>query len=335
MENPRLTFATPTILAGDRSLVSLVAHELAHSWSGNLVTNATWADFWLNEGFTVYFENRIMEQVYGKETADALRVLGHQDLLALNSEILKGPDPQFTRLRPDLTGRGPEDYFSQIPYEKGAAFLWMLEKQFGRKVFDAYLKSYFQRHRFTSITTETFVEDLRANLLKGDQALEDKLKIKAWIYENGLPDNLVVPTSLAFQKVDADLAAFAAGKAAAELDAKAYSTQQWQYFINNLPKNTTDAQMKDLDDSFGFTEAGNSEVLFSWLQKAIATDYRPALPATEAFLKRQGRRKYVAPLYQSLMDKNATSRALAKKIYAEARPSYHEVTRSTVDKIVV
>jgi aminopeptidase N len=335
MENPRLTFLTPTILAGDRSLVSLIAHELAHSWSGNLVTNATWADFWLNEGFTVYFENRIMEQVYGKETADALKVLGHQELLATYEEISKGKDPQFTRLKPDLTGRSPDEYFSQIPYEKGAAFLWMLEKHFGRKVFDTYLKGYFQRHRFSSLTTEAFVDDLKTHLLKNNSALEDSLKIKAWIYENGLPDNMVVPQSGAFKKVDADLAAFAAGKAPAELDTKSYTTQQWQYFLNNLPNSTPESKMKALDEAYQLTEAGNSEVLFSWLQKAIVTDYKPALAATEAFLKRQGRRKYVAPLYKSLMEKNATTKALARKIYAEARPSYHEVTRSTVDKIVI
>src|SRR5436190_3228884 len=130
MENPRLTFATPTILAGDRSLVSLVAHELAHSWSGNLVTNATWSDFWLNEGFTNYFENRIMEALYGREFSEMQAALQLASLRKTIAEM--GPENPDTRLQLELAGRDPDDGVNDIAYEKGFFFVRLLEEQAGR-----------------------------------------------------------------------------------------------------------------------------------------------------------------------------------------------------------
>ncbi|MGZ8843003.1 MAG: M1 family aminopeptidase/hydrolase, partial [Pyrinomonadaceae bacterium] len=161
MENPRLTFATPTILAGDKSLVSLVAHELAHSWSGNLVTNATWRDFWLNEGFTTYLERRILEAVYGREREEMEAALGLRDL---NDEIATLDDPDEI-LHIDLKDRDPDEGSTDIPYEKGALFLRHLEETFGRARFDRFLRGYFNHFAFQSITTEQFVAYLKQNLL--------------------------------------------------------------------------------------------------------------------------------------------------------------------------
>src|SRR5688500_1997455 len=201
MENPRLTFATPTILAGDRSLVSLVAHELAHSWSGNLVTNATWSDFWLNEGITTYVELRLMEALYGPERAAMLDVLARR---SLDDEItrLGGPTSPDTVLHVDLTGRDPDEGMTEIPYEKGAALLKLLERTVGRSRFDAYLRSYFDRHAFQPITTAEFLADVRANLLGGDRALEEKLRLEEWLYKPGLPDNAPIPSSDALRIVE-------------------------------------------------------------------------------------------------------------------------------------
>src|SRR5688572_558356 len=155
MENPRLTFATPTVLAGDRSLVSLIAHELAHSWSGNLVTNATWDDFWLNEGFTTYIESRLMEELRGKPYADMLRQLGRQSLETTVADL--GPTSPDTRLHLDLTGRDPDAGMTDIAYEKGAAFLQTLESVVGREKLDTFLKGYFDNHAFKPMTSEQFV----------------------------------------------------------------------------------------------------------------------------------------------------------------------------------
>ncbi len=334
MENPTLTFATPTVLAGDRSLVSLVAHELAHSWSGNLVTNATWEDFWLNEGFTDYFENRIMEQVYGKDRADMLKVLGYNALQTDMKQIQADNHPEFTKLHPDLKGVNPDDYFSDVPYEKGAAFLRVLEAHFGRKKFDAYLKGYFHRYSFQSMTTEAFVADLRTNLLHNDGDLEKQLKIHQWLYEPGIPDNVIVPTSPLLDQVTEQVKAFDGGADPKTLNVTDYTTQQWQYFLTQMPDTLTVEQMAKLDQSFSFTSTHNSEVLFDWLMLAVQHHYTPALPALHDFLVSQGRGKFCTPLYRALMAQPGWGPDLAHRIYSEARPGYHELTRAAVDKVM-
>ncbi|UDF03320.1 M1 family metallopeptidase [Asticcacaulis sp. AND118] len=331
MENPRLTFATPTILAGDKSLVSLIAHELAHSWSGNLVTNATWDDFWLNEGFTSYFENRIMEEMYGKDRALMLQSLGYTSLQAELADI---KEPGLTQLHTDLKGRDPDDGFSEIPYEKGAALVRLLEQTYGRKKFDAWLKGYFTRYAFKSMTTAGFVEDLRETLLKGDPGAEDRLKLNEWLYKPGLPSNAIRPLSEAFNKVEMQAEAFAKGTPAKSLLTEGWVTQEWQHFIESLPDNLTAEQLKDLDAAFGFTTSRNSEILFAWLKVAIAQHYEPAMPALENFLTSQGRRKFVSPLFTALMAQKGWGVEMARRVYAEARPLYHAVTRATVDGIV-
>ncbi len=333
MENPRLTFATPTILAGDRSLVSLVAHELAHSWSGNLVTNATWADFWLNEGFTTYFENRIMEAMYGRERAAMLASLGWQEL---QDEVaaVGGPASADSRLHLDLAGRDPDAGMTNIAYEKGAAFLRTLEGAVGRERWDAYLRSYFDRNAFKPMTTAGFLADLRANLIRGDAELERRVGIEQWAYQPGIPANAVVPQSGAFARVEAQARAFAGGSAAASLQTSGWTTQEWQHFLGALPKQLTPAQLADLDRAFGLSRQGNSEILFAWLQTAVRNRYEPAVPALEQFLTSQGRRKFVRPLFADLMAQGEWGQTLARRIYARARSGYHPVTSGSVDAIV-
>jgi aminopeptidase N len=333
MENPRLTFATPTVLAGDRSLVSLVAHELAHSWSGNLVTNATWSDFWLNEGFTTYFENRIMEALYGRERAAMLASLGWQELQDAVKE-LGGPTGPDTRLHLDLAGRDPDEGTTNIAYEKGAAFLRTIEQAVGRPRWDAYLRSYFDRHAFQPATTEGFLADLRANLIRGDAELERRIDPDRWAYQPGVPSNAVQPRSDAFTRVEAQAAAFVAGTPAARLQTSGWSTQEWQHFLGALPQRMTPAQLADLDRAFSLSAQGNSEILFAWLTIAVRHRYEPAVPALERFLTTQGRRKFVRPLYAGLMEQGDWGQALARRIYRQARPGYHPVTSGSVDAIV-
>ena len=332
MENPRLTFATPTVIAGDRSLVSLVAHELAHSWSGNLVTNATWSDFWLNEGVTSYVELRIMEALYGPGRAAMLEVLARTELM---NEIarLGGPKSPDTILHVDLKGRNPDDGATTIPYDKGAALLRLIEQTVGRERFDAYLKGYLDRHAFQSITTATFLADLRSNLIRGDEALEKTIRLDEWVYKPGLPDNATIPHSDALARVEQDAKAFVSGAKASSFKTASWTTQEWQHFLESLPKTMTPAQLDDLDRSFTLTSRGNSEVLFAWLRVTIRNHYDPAMPALERFLTSQGRRKFLRPLYEDLMATD-WGKPLAKRIYASARPLYHSVAISTLDQIV-
>ena len=331
MENPRLTFATPTILAGDRSLVSLVAHELAHSWSGNLVTNATWSDFWLNEGFTTYFENRIMERVYGADYAAMLRVLG---VNALRETIAGfGADSSQSILHIDLAGKNPDDGMTEVAYEKGAAFLRTIEHAVGRERFDAWLRSYFDRFAFQSQTSAGFLADLRTNLIQGDAALEARIRPDEWVYRPGLPGNMPEETSPRFALVDAQSARFLGGAGASTIDTKQWSTHEWLRFLNGLPDTISVVRMAELDRQFRLSETGNSEMLFSWLRLAIRRRYEPAFPALERFLTTQGRRKFIRPLFQELMNTD-WGKPLAREIYAKARPTYHSVTSGSVDAIV-
>ena len=331
MENPRVTFATPTILAGDRSLTSLIAHELAHSWSGNLVTNATWRDFWLNEGFTTYFENRIMEQLYGVERARMLETLGYRELLAELDSLKDKPGDQI--LHVDLTGRNPDDAVSPVAYDKGALFLRTIEVTVGRERFDRWLRGYFDRHAFTSLTTEAFLADFRTHLAGGDATLESRLQVREWLERPGIPANAAIPASDAFVRVERQVAAFIAGTPARDLETAAWTTQQWQHFVGSLPPQLDAAQLADLDRAFGFSRSRNSEVLFAWLRVVIRHRFEPAMPALERFLTSQGRRKFLKPLYEDLA-KTEWGKAEAKRIYHRARAAYHSVATATLDPIV-
>jgi leukotriene A-4 hydrolase/aminopeptidase len=329
MENPRLTFATPTILAGDRSLVSLVAHELAHSWSGNLVTNATWNDFWLNEGFTVYFERRIMEVIAGREYSEMLALLGYQDLEQTITEL----PARDTHLFLDLTDRDPDEAATKMAYEKGYFLLRLVEETVGREAFDAFLRDYFDRHAFQSMTTERFLEELRTNLLDSVAGAEDRIGVEQWVHAPGIPDTAPHVHSDAFTRVETQVQTFVNGNAAASLLTENWSTHEWIHFLRRLPKTVTKEQLADLDAAFHFTDSGNAEVLNEWLLQTIDHEYEPAWPALERFLLRQGRRKFLKPLYQKLAETPAGLER-AKAIYAKARPMYHSVSYRTIDQIL-
>jgi leukotriene-A4 hydrolase len=330
MENPMLTFATPTILAGDRSLVSLVAHELAHSWSGNLVTNATWRDFWLNEGFTTYLERRIIEAVYGKPRREMEAFLGRRSL----EEELKDLEERDEILHVDLKGRDPDEGFTGVPYEKGALFLRFLEEKFGREKFDRFVKNYFAAHAFQSITTESFVDYLQKNLIAQNPNLISLSDIEQWIEKSGLPANAPQPVSDAFAKVEVQANNFLNGKAAADaLTTKNWTTQEWLHFLKTMPENLGAEKMARLDRAFNFTRTGNSEIAFQWLMMAIKNDYEPADARLEEFLVGIGRRKFVRPLFAELV-KTPEGKKRADEIYRKARAGYHPITQASVDQIL-
>ena len=330
MENPTLTFLTPTFIAGDKSLVGLVAHELAHSWSGNLVTNATWADSWLNEGFTSYFENRIMEEIYGPKRAAQEAALSFDAMEEALEEA--GANAPVTRLHLAAAEANPDGGSSGIVYDKGSIFLRTMEKVVGRERFDAWLRSYFDRYAFQPMTSAKFLADFRQNLVKGDKALEDKLLLDQWVYEPGLPDNVARPDPAAFASVDKTVASFVAG-GAAPADFSSWTTAEKLRFINSLPRKLPAARLDELDAKLRLDESGNNEVLFAWLDLAVANRYQPAVPALERFLTVQGRRKFVRPLIEALAEDRQWGRPIAVRVYGKARPSYHAVTTHDLDKL--
>ncbi|MDX9750436.1 MAG: M1 family metallopeptidase [Flavobacteriales bacterium] len=330
MENPMLTFATPTIIAGDRSLNALIAHELAHSWSGNLVTNATWNDFWLNEGFTVYFENRISEALYGRDYAGMLAQLGRQDLDSTLARILRSGRPADTHLRLDLAGRDPDEGMTDVAYEKGAAFLRMLEAKVGRAKFDAFLRDYFERFAFTSMTTDMFLAHLKAHLLEPDSVEVD---LAAWVDGPGLPPDAPTPESPLFAQVEAELERWHKGAPADQLATAGWSTFEWLHFIRHLPRPLTKARMTAMDNAFAFTQSGNAEILAAWLEQCIRNSYAPAEEKLAEFLTTVGRRKFLTPLYTELV-RTEKGRIMAQEIYRQARPNYHSVARNTMDELL-
>ncbi len=322
MENPRLSFITPTVIAGDKSLVSLIAHELAHSWSGNTVTNATWRDLWLNEGFTTYLTYRIMEMIYGHDRFKKEAVLGYQDL----ENDVAALDDNDEILAIDLRGRNPDDVFSNIPYEKGALFLREIEQKIGRENFDAFLMQYFKDFAFKSITTDTFIAYLDDTLLKQYPNELDAERIHTWIFEPGIPEGAPHPESDAFSKIDETRSAWLSGGIkAADIETGQWTVHEWLYFLNNMPESLSEAQLVELDSAFSLTSTKNNEIAHSWLMIAVENNYQPAFERLYSYLVSIGRNKLVKPLYREL-SKTPEGKAFAKRAFEEAKPGYHPLT---------
>jgi leukotriene-A4 hydrolase len=330
MENPRLAFVTPTVIAGDKSLVSVIAHQLGSSWSGNLVTNATWRDLWLNEGFSAYLESRIMNIVYGEGREMMERVLG---LKALREDLAtRSPKDQWLAI--DLRDRDPEEAFSSVPYEKGRLFLTYLDVKFGRERFDAFLRGYFDHFSSKSVTSEQFVSYLQENLLDRFPGIVTRDQVMAWAFGPGIPPDAVLPSSDTLAGVDAARAAWAGGKIAAKkLDSRAWGAQQWVYFLDDMPAQLSTAQVAELDQTFGFARSANAEVVQRWLLLAIRHQYQPGFARLEEYLRTIGRRQLIAPLYREMM-KTPAGATQARRVYALARPHYHSSAAAAIDAIV-
>lgn len=333
MENPRLTFATPTILAGDRSLTSLIAHELAHSWSGNLVTNATWNDFWLNEGFTVYFEHRIMEKLYGRDYSEMLAVLSLQDLKETVQALKSENKYEDTRLRLDLDERNPDDGVTDIAYNKGYFFLRLIDEKYGREKFDSFLKEYFRNNAFKAMDTDSFIKNIRSYYQINFNILLPDSDFNAWIFTEGLPGNCPVPISEKFNRVDEILRRWTENGVTDESLLEKWSTHEWLHFLKNLPDPLTYSQMYQLDIIGNFTASGNAEILTVWLTKVIRYQYKPAYIKLERFLIETGRRKFLSPLYNELI-KTTEGKNFAIDVYKRARQNYHFVATNTFDKLL-
>jgi len=329
MENPRISFMTPTLIAGDKSLTNVVAHELAHSWSGNLVTNSNWRDSWLNEGFTSYVENRVMEALYGERRAVMEQALALEDLKRDLAEL----DPALTQLKLNEDLAHPDDAFTQVAYVKGQFFLMFLEERFGRDKFDPFLKSYFNDFAFDSITTEDFVKYLHIHLHKDSPDALTRAELDEWIYGPGLPASAKVPVSDAFDAVDTQRENWARGTVAAgDIETAEWSTHEWLHFVNGLPEGLSIEQFTALDTAFSFTGTQNAETAFAWYMQAIGVGYEPAMPALESFLLSVGRGKFIYRLYAAL-DENGRG-DWAREVYTRARPGYHPIAQRRIDAIL-
>jgi leukotriene A-4 hydrolase/aminopeptidase len=327
MENPRLTFLTPTLLAGDRSLVNVLAHELAHSWTGNLVTNATMDDFWLNEGFTVWAERRILENLGGQEAKSLASAIGRNGLMeAMNSF---GMDSPFTQLQTDSKGSDPDEFYSLVPYEKGYLFVALLEQAAGRDKFDTFIKKYIKHFSFTSITTAQFEEFLNAEL----PGVADQVRAQEWIHQAGLPDNAPVFASERLTMLENLAQSWSDGGRPEVAAAKLWSPEDWQIFLQALPRTLPQKDCAWLDENFKLTAQGNSEILCNWLIIATGSGYEPTFERTARFLGDVGRMKYLKPLYTTLYAGEKT-KDLAREIFAKNAAGYHPIARGGIERIM-
>lgn len=322
MENPRLSFITPSVLAGDQSLVSLIAHELAHSWSGNLVSNRTWRDVWLNEGITSYLDSRLMEVLFGKDRADEERVLSYRELLQGLEEVT----PAMQALAPVENIDDPEQSQGTLPYQKGQLFLQHLENIFQRDNFDPFLASYFKHFEFQSISSEQFLDYLDQNLLRKYPGKFSREQAEEWLYQPGLPNDAPIPHSERLDQAARLAGLWAAGEVSVDdIPLSTWSPHTTVHFINSLPIEMTETQLNELDEGLGLSETQNVEIGRAWFIQVAARRHLSAYKAMEAHLERNGRIRLIYPIYLALI-KNGEDAELARSIFDEARENYHPLT---------
>ena len=327
MENPRLTFATPTVIVGDKSLVSLVAHELAHSWSGNLVTFSTSRDAWLNEGLTSYVENRLVEALFGKDQAAMESAIAREEL---KQEFTEDNKPlQRLAIKPgDLDD--PDNNLTSTVYTKGAWFMEALEKRFGREPFDAFLRGYFDHFAFQSIDTTQFRDYAIANLLQKHPGTMSQEEFDAWLYEPGVPASAPQVRSQRFAVVDAARIAWTgSGELPVSQITSAWSTQEWVRFLDGMPETLAPEQMAALDAAYKFTGTPNGEIAQRWYPLAARSGYHAADGEMAAFMQRVGRRKLIMPIYNALVQ-TPEGLVFAKGVFERAEPGYHPITTGSV-----
>lgn len=328
MENPRLSFITPSLLAGDRSLVSTIAHELAHSWSGNLVSNRTWRDIWLNEGTTAYLEARLMEVLYGKERADEERLLAWLDLQEKLGTVPAAMQP----LAPVFETGDPDEGQDGLEYAKGQMLLEHLEARFGREVFDRYMAGYFDHFAFQAISSEQFLDYIDQQLLQTHPGIVSRAQLEQWLYEPGLPADATAPASDNLERTAGQARAWASG----ELPVDKLSTANWSpqatvYFIRALPAGLEAGQLAEVDRALGLSASRNAEIARAWFIEVAKRRHLPAYPELPGYLSRYGRSRLVEPVYAALVA-NGEDAELAAELFESARGAYHPLTVAAIEK---
>ena len=331
MENPRLSFITPTVIVGDKSLVSLIAHELAHSWSGNLVTNSSWKDIWLNEGFTTYVQERITEALYGEEMAQMERQI---DQDGLKADLARMDAADQVLVLPPLGTRDPDEALSEVAYTKGSWFLKFLESRVGREKFDAFLRGWFDDHAFQSTDSDAFVAYLRKNLLEPNAGAVRDEELDEWLNKPGIPAFAQRAQSRTFSSVDT---ARIAWRGSAQLPnpqvTGEWGTQAWVRFLEGMGETLKPEQLAQLDEAYGFTGTANGEIAMRWYPLALRSGYEPAREAAGEFIQRVGRRKLIMPIYEELA-KTPEGLTFAREVFERARPGYHPITTASVEAVL-
>jgi hypothetical protein len=327
MENPRLTFLTPTVIVGDRSYTHLVTHELAHSWTGNLITNATWEDFWLNEGWTTYVQMRIDEVLQGRDYAQMKIELGRGSMLAAMDRF--GKNSKHTRLNYNMSGIDPDEVFSSIPYFKGQAFLQALEDEVGRERFDRFLSLYIETFKFESLTTKAFLDFLKRELPEAFKAVN----VKEWIYKPGFPDHAPKVSSTLIDAVEACVAAYEKGQLPKSDDVRDWKPDQITLFLRRLPKMIPVEHCRHIESIFDLTGDRNYTLLSEYLALAVRSGDEEILPRVEVYIEEVGRGFLLRPVVEAMAD-TAWSRELIRPLLDRYRTCHHPLTVRLFDRIL-
>jgi len=327
MENPRLTFLTPTLIIGDRSMTNVVAHELAHSWTGNLVTNATWEDFWLNEGWTVYAERRILQVLEGEDYVQ-LQSQIRQNSMFRDMELF-GMESDPTRLNFSQEGIDPDDVFSTIPYEKGFSFLKRIEQIIGREKFDPFILKYIDTFKFKGINTEQFLIFLRENFPN----IDDNINIKQWVFEPGFPQDGPAFHSSMLDAVDNSIRSFEEGKLPDRKDIENWRSEQIELFMQRLPRVLDRDVCRSYYELFDLGKTRNRNILSEFYQVAIASGYEDIIDGVEETLANVGRMLYLKPLYRALCE-TKWSKHLAREYFEKYKSGYHPIAAMVIESIL-
>lgn len=334
MENPIFTYATPTIISGDRENVDVIAHELSHSYSGNYVTSGSWEHFWLNEGWTTYLERRIQAAAHGEPHRDFSAIIGWKALE--DSVNLFGDDHEFTKLIIDLKGKDPDDAFSSIPYEKGFHFLYYIEKLVTKPKFDKFIPHYFttwqkkslDSYEFKSTLLDFFASDADAS------ASLSKIDWDSWFYQPGLPPKPQFDTSLVdncYALADKWEAAGADFKPSPS-DIEGWSANQVVVFLEKVQlfkRPLTPSLSKVMGKAYSLTATRNVELSSRYFGIGLcAKDESVYQPAAD-LLGTVGRMKFVRPLYRQLAK---VDKVLAIKTFEKNKDFYHPICRGMVEK---
>lgn len=327
MENPRLTFLNPMFIIGDRGETIIVTHELAHAWTGNLVTNATWEDFWLNEGWTTYAQSRITEELEGKEYSQFRAALSRNFMF----EDMKrfGMDSKFTQLNFPMAGVDPDDVLSTIPYHKGSAFLTLLEKTVGRVRFDEFIKKYIRTYRFKSLSTQGFLDFLRKEI----PDIDAKVDIDNWIYGAGFPQEAPVLHSKIYDQVAALAESFSQGKLPTESDVSGWKSAEKVLFMRLIPEVISSEDCKYIEALFDLKEELNPSPLTFFYIIALHSAYEVAWPGIETLLRKFGRGLLVNRIYRAMV-KSEWARDRARPLFESTRPRLHPLTIAGVENIL-
>ncbi|MBN1452178.1 MAG: leukotriene A4 hydrolase C-terminal domain-containing protein [Anaerolineales bacterium] len=327
MENPRLTFLTPTAILGTRGQTFLITHELAHAWTGNLVTNATWEDFWLNEGWTTYAETRITEVLEGKEIADLMAVYDEQRLLEVMERV--GMGSSLTCLKVPSEGRDPDATTTIIPYYKGSFLLKECEYAVGRERFDAFIQKYTGKYQFQSLTTEAFLDYFKQELSE----VFEKVDVYEWIYEPGLTENRSRPQSTLYDEVQEILTTYNRGTRPTKEQVADWHRYQIFSFLQALPTQIPVKDCKYFEDILELENKNDAGNYMYFYATCIASGYQEILPRIEQFIGKVGRLLYIMPIFRAMIAA-AWAKPHARRILEQVQERHHKITVHVINKLL-